>query len=276
MKEVIWITNGTTRRFNFIDDVENASYIKFARRESPIITLKENQIGIYYPTTGGFPKIHGEKVINTNQKAIETARNKREFRIFCIENDIPIPKTWFRIKDAEIPYIIRREYHSLNLNMIVVDKGRRHRENEKWIKNKHKLYFSKVLDIENEYRMFVLDNKIVLIFDRDWRGNLEDTINHRDGVRRNPELTFTRRECYDEISEEHKQICLDAVKKLGIGFTAVDFAIDKEGKLYILEMNTHPTISGEIVQEALAHATRQLINEEEITPYQPTKITNTP
>lgn len=58
-------------------------------------------------------------------------------------------------------------------------------------------------------------------------------------------------------SEERDNLAISAVKTLGLDFGAVDIVQDKDGKLYVLEVNTAPGLEGQTV-EAYTAALKEL------------------
>ena len=267
MYDKIYIITKSRRDLNFLKDT--CEIVKFKKMENFEFFANDNELVFFFPDGKEIknpPKIYAKNILNFNLEAIKTCSNKIECRRKLEMSNAPIPKTWYRIQNARVPYIIRREYHSMGMGLQIIRKGRDHRQQERIIKNKHRLYFSELIDVEKEYRAFVLDGQIFLIFDRDWQGDIESTLKQRESVRANM-LDFNRREASNEISKEHRQLCIDATKAVDLDYGAVDFVIDKSGKLYVLEINTTPFMNGQIVKDALIKAFEDLKNGIPITPF---------
>ena len=264
-KKIYWVTS-SNREVSFMNDV--CEIIKFKGGKPFEFSCKEDELIFFFPQGRELrepPKLNGN-VLNYNLKSVVLASNKIECRKVLATKGIPIPKTWFHVKDAKIPYIIRRQYHSMGMEMEIVQKMREHRFQEKVIKNKHKKYFSELLDVDKEYRAIVLKDQIILVYDRDWQDDIYKTIIKRNRLRRQG-ANFKRREASDEISEQHKQICVDAMKAIGLEYGAVDFVIDKKGDMYVLELNTRPFMDGKIVKDALIKSFEDLKEGKPLTPF---------
>ena len=267
MYDKIYIITKSTRDLSFLGDI--CEIVKFKRTENFEFFADDNELVFFFPDGREIknpPKIHAKNILNFDLEAIKICSNKIDCRQKLQMANAPIPKTWYRIQNAQIPYIIRREYHSMGLGVEIIRKMRDHRRKERVIKNKHRLYFSELIDVEKEYRAFILNGQIFLIFDRDWQGDLESTLKQREGIRMH-HLDFNRREASDEVSKKYQQACIDAMKAINLDYGAVDFVIDKNGKMYILELNTRPFANGQIVKDAWKKALQDLKDGNPITPF---------
>lgn len=262
----IYIITKSRRDLSFLSEV--CDIVRFKRGKFDFFA-DDNELVFFFPDGREIkepPNIYAKNILNFDLDAITIASNKIICRRKLEENNICIPKTWYRVKNAKPPYIIRQQYHSMGQNIEIVKKEREHKFRQVSLRNERGLYFSELLDVDKEYRAFVLNGGVFLIFDRDWQGSLKETLLQRDSLRTN-NLDFNRREASDDISEEYKENCIKAMKAIGLDYGAVDFVIDKKGKMYILELNTRPFMDGKIVQDALKKAFQDLKEGIPLTPF---------
>lgn len=264
----IYIITSSNRDLSFLSEV--CEIIKFSKKENFEFSAEDDDLVFYFPDgtlITNPPVINAKNLLNFNFEGIELASNKIECRKKLAKENIPIPKTWYKISEAQVPYIIRKQYHSMGLETKIIKRKIDHEKRKKIIRAKDKLYFSELINVRREYRAFVLNNKILLIFDRDWKGSIEKTLKEREQIRRR-RRDFSRIEASSKIKIEDQEVCINAMKAINLDYGAVDFVIDKKDNIYVLEINTRPFMDGQIVKDALKKAFKDLKDGKQIKPFQ--------
>jgi glutathione synthase/RimK-type ligase-like ATP-grasp enzyme len=99
-------------------------------------------------------------------------------------------------------------------------------------------FFSVFIPTKTEYRVWVFRNRILAVYEKVYKGKGEYegyTRNHRFGFK------FEKR---DDMRDLFALVvpCVEAVNALNIDFGAVDILQGKDGKFYVLEVNSMPHI----------------------------------
>lgn len=257
----IYVSRGSD--IEVIKDIDNTKIIRYDRRQgwqepNPETLAPNDKILVLF--SGRRKPIRNKAHLLGSEEGAVLARDKIKFRVHMQQHDLNIPKTWFNIEEARVPFIARPRYHTLNKNFIIIRdelskqrlKTRLYRANRTW-------YFQELIEVYKEYRAMVLNNKIFLVYNRMLGDNVEDTLNIRNKARRTSSLI--RYECREEVSEENLRLCVDTMKALNLAYGAVDLIVDKEGRGYVVEVNTAPLLHGELVRDALRDAIITLAEE---------------
>ena len=104
--------------------------------------------------------------------------------------------------------------------------------------------YTKAVNIRGEYRVHILDGKMIDYTKKRRRNDTEvNTLirNHGNG------WVFCRRNL--NIINENETIAKKAIKESGLSFGAVDIVRGQEGRSYILEINTAPGMEGTTIQK---------------------------
>lgn len=135
----------------------------------------------------------------------------------------------------ELPWLARKVHHTKGRDIRVC----RTREGVLGTSyNKRHDFFSVFIPTKTEYRAWVWRKRLLTAHEKVWKGQGEFQgyiRNHRFGFQ------FQKRE---ELREDPRFVepCVNAVKALELDFGAVDLLEGKDGKLYVLEVNTTPAI----------------------------------
>jgi len=136
---------------------------------------------------------------------------------------------------AKFPWLARKEHHTKGKDIIVCKTGEEARQVAR--AGTHS-FFSVFIPTDTEYRVWVLGNKAFATYEKVYKGKGE-----YEGFMRNRRFgfKFIKR---DELIGTH-QIegpCIKAVAALGMDWGAVDILKGKDGKYYVLEINSMPHI----------------------------------
>jgi RimK-like ATP-grasp domain len=131
--------------------------------------------------------------------------------------------------------LARNSHHSKGKDIVVCETLERARDLAK-VKD----FFVKWIPTETEYRMWGFRGRLLGVYEKVFKGPREYQgymRNHRFGFR------FERR---DDLrhNEEYKKLVTNALKALDLDFGAVDIILGRDAKLYVLEVNTAPAITG--------------------------------
>ena len=110
---------------------------------------------------------------------------------------------------------------------------------------------------EQEYRTIVFGNEVLCSFRKDVGLSPLETVRYR----RQNFSGYNNIIQIKEISDEQKQICIDASKLVGLDFSGIDILVDKDGMTYVCESNVTPMIRGffsEEVKDKLRNIHKQI------------------
>jgi glutathione synthase/RimK-type ligase-like ATP-grasp enzyme len=172
--------------------------------------------------------------------AIVLANNKPKSRLILGINNVPIPKTWFDYREAEIPFVARPKRHTLGINFYTIRNSADLRKNVRFFKDGW--YYSELFPTEKEYRVIVWGDEVITSFRKPLKGSVEETVAWRKRnqmARSNP--------VFEDISQEDKELCIKAIKAIGLDFGGVDLMISKEHSV-ICEVNSAPIIRPILVE----------------------------
>ncbi len=183
----------------------------------------------------------GEIVINTPD-AVVLARDKNRSRAtlhgLC-------PKTWTKIEDVRYPCVIRPKRHYAGNRFYVCDTV--HKAGKAIIKCRRGWYASELIDKASEYRVFVLHGYVVAVSQRFPASSEAIAWNLARGGR----LINCDRGGWPI---EACKASIEAAKRLGLDFSAVDVCVDHAGRAYVLEANTAPGLRNKFTIGQIAKA----------------------
>ena len=194
-------------------------------------------------------------MINT-LSAVNLAANKIECRQALLNNNVPAPRLFlyedFTDHNDTIPYplIARPPQHFQGRNFNVV---KDFREAEPFLMKGY--YLQEIIDKDVEYRAFMWHGKIFEMNEKTKARMDADPMvrNHRKG------WCFTRRP-YQEVSPLIRKVCVSAMAVTHLEWAAVDCCLSKDGKPYILEVNSAPGLIDRKV-ERLAEVVLEYVKE---------------
>lgn len=133
-------------------------------------------------------------------------------------------------------WLARKEHHSKGKDIEVC----KTREDIKRVYHKGEhAFFSVYIPIDTEYRVWVFQNKAFATYEKVYSG-----VGEYHGFMRNRRFGFDFHKRDDLVgSHPIEGPCIKAVKALGMDWGAVDILKGKDGKYYVLEVNSMPHIS---------------------------------
>jgi glutathione synthase/RimK-type ligase-like ATP-grasp enzyme len=138
-------------------------------------------------------------------------------------------------KDNPFPWLARRFNHHGGKDIKVVNGlGEARRMVIQYLPD----FFSVYIPTRTEYRVWVFRDEAFAVYEKVWKGEGE-----YQGVQRNHAFGF-RFDKRDDLLE-NEALChwgVEAVKALGMDMGAVDVIEAKDGELYVLEVNSMPSI----------------------------------
>lgn len=170
-------------------------------------------------------------------EAIANATDKKLSRKILAEAGVRVPRAVTPDdRDINYPVIARPRIHAKGKNFVILktfaDLIRHYSANEQngW-------YYSEFVDKVSEYRIHCAHGRILNYLRKPNPGNGQIAWNRA-----------LNGEAFDNVkwSEYDKAVTVEALKAveaLGLDFAGVDVIVDAEGKAYILELNTSPTLN---------------------------------
>lgn len=158
--------------------------------------------------------------------------------------DVQMPKFWYFNRVGELnvqfPALAKRRISGKCRDLFILNTKQ---DLMKFLKEREisEYIFEEVLDIEKDIRVIVLGDKIVGAVERSVR------VKDRQGFK---SFGVKIAKSY-EPSEHIKEKALEISKRIGADFCGIDFVIDKNGKMYLIECNLTPEfVSSERVLDA--------------------------
>lgn len=188
--------------------------------------------------------------IVNSAEAIHLASDKKKFRQILQENDL-CPNTWFQRQDVQLPCIVRPKYHHQGRHLYVahtqteldqaIGKAAAYRlSNGEW-------YASEIIDKVAEYRVFVVQGRVVCVA-RKYPANPQAIAwNVFQGGR------------FENVNWDDWPLkaCKEAIKVIELSkldFGGVDIMMDATGETYTLEVNAAPSLTSPYRQQCFAKA----------------------
>lgn len=195
---------------------ENSSLIRWGSRRDP-------DVDNYY-----------DKVINAAE-AIDLCSNKIEsLRVMC-ENEINVPDFCENphdlIEEVGYPILGRKKRHARGTDVKLILQ-------ERDLRNCNRDYFVEYIPTNREFRVHVVGDKVIRV-----QGKYLDDPSKAKPWIRNYETGYRFRAPRLRLHQDRLDMCVRAVKSLGLHFGAVDLLIADDGSCYVLEVNTAPSCS---------------------------------
>lgn len=159
-----------------------------------------------------------------------------------LKADVPVPKT-FDVEDLRLnalgmpafPWLARKRHHVKGKDIEVV---KNYREAEQVRRAGTHDFFSVWIPTRTEYRVWAFQGKALAVYEKVYKGEGE-----YEGFSRNRRFGF-KFEKRDDLRglKALTKPSVDAVKALDMDFGAVDVLEGKDGKFYVLEVNSMPNI----------------------------------
>lgn len=194
-------------------------------------------------------------VVNTS-KAIHLASNKAQYRKILLENKL-CQATWFSFDDfirgigevdggeLVIPVIVRRHQHHQGRNLHFCKTIQEVRAACAKYPGNH--YISNFIDKVAEYRIFVISGRAVCVASK----VPADKNSIAWNVYQGGEFKNVR---WDDWPLKSVKIGIKAWELSGLDFGGVDVMVDKDGEVYVLEINSAPSLTSPYRQECFAKA----------------------
>ena len=205
---------------------------------APPVPVPEHQIVVRW---GSRWEGRADAVINSAE-AVSIARDKRESR--RILSGI-CPTTWTLRGQIQVPCVIRpRRHHAANKFFVCrtaadIDLAIR-RCGPGW-------YASQLIDKDHEYRVFVLQGRVVCVSERFPADSSAVAWNLAAGGR----LINVKRKSWPIVACNASIL---AARRVGLDWTAVDVVTDASGRALVLEVNTAPGLKNPYTMEQIAWA----------------------
>ena len=197
--------------------------------------IRKYEIVFRYGNTNDiYPDLGWHGFTINNLAAIKRASNKLECRRFLQGHEVHVPEVWdiYTMDDIkEYPVIARPFHHSQGRQFLIVDSP------EKLAPILRRGYYAqKIIRKKDEYRLFVLQDKILEANQKvKVRADADPMIrNHRKG------WAF-KRMLVKDTPQFLKSNAVRATTSVGLSFCAVDCAITEDGlETHVFEVNSAP------------------------------------
>ena len=204
----------------------------------------------------------GVPYLGSGPEAHVIVQDKVMTKLVLQRNNIPTPGFWVfsshedQFDDLIFPVIVKPKSESTSMGMKVVDNWGDLREA---VKEQVKKYRQDALVEQfipgREFAVGLIGNansvEVLPIVEIDLQGDPDKIQSNEDKLKK-PLDKICPAKLTKEQEDEMKRLCLLAFKKLGINdFCRVDFRMDKNGNMYILELNSMASLG---VQGSFVHA----------------------
>lgn len=134
-----------------------------------------------------------------------------------------------------LPWLARKRHHVKGKDIFVCQTPY---DIEQVLRLNEHDFFSVFIPTETEYRVWVFQDRSLAVYEKQFKGEGE-----YEGFMRNRRFGF-KFEKRDDLRgcEEIEEPCIKATKALGMNWGAVDILKGKDGKYYVLEINSMPHI----------------------------------
>ncbi len=156
-----------------------------------------------------------------------------------LQGKVPVPKTWWDVRDIQYPCIARPSQHSGGKNFIVLNSENDLGKLRK--KNLNGWYYSELLEKKSEWRIYVGHGKVLGSYKKEL---VEDEIRANRLITRSQKWEFI-----EHPPENIGQIAVDACHVTGIDTSGVDVLVTQSGDPKIIELNSTPTLSSPEVEK---------------------------
>lgn len=173
-------------------------------------------------------------------------RNTNKLLCFDIfrQAGIQCPKV-YRTKHeiTTFPVLGRDINHRSGLDIVIIDGSNRGRNDMSKVPNKD--FYVEFLKSSQEFRVHVFDGQVVRVTRKVFRGvNKDGQVVINQGKIKNDIYGWGHANVnIENVSQVYKNICINAVKAIGLDFGAVDLLIDLAGRPFALEINTCPSLN---------------------------------
>ena len=191
----------------------------------------------------------GVPYLGSGPEAHVIVQDKVMTKLVLQRNSIPTPSFWAfsshtdKFDDLVFPVIVKPRSESTSMGIKVVDNWNDLRDEvEKEIEKYHQDALVEQFISGREFAVGLLGNadsvEVLPIVEIDLQGDPDKIQTTSDKVEK-PLNKICPAKLTEKQEEEMKQLCIASYKKLGIhDFCRVDFRMDKDGHMYILELNS--------------------------------------
>lgn len=178
-----------------------------------------------------------DNIVYNKSKAIDRASDKAISRVIFHESGVATPKL-FHYEDylnntITYPVIARPPKHCKGMNFVVLNTPDDFIEHYA-MNHEYRWYYSEFIDKDAEYRVHCAHGKVLGVMQKPkGEGHAWNRAVNHDPFVRVKQVDYNYNVCIE---------ALKAVTALGLDFGGVD-VITKDGKAYVLEVNTAPTIN---------------------------------
>jgi glutathione synthase/RimK-type ligase-like ATP-grasp enzyme len=185
-------------------------------------------------STETFSRLRSRLELNSLE-SVTNASNKRRMMEILVEAGIPTPKIVF--SPFDYPDHELDEYRDESNNFYV--RGANQEVRYTGVLQRGDLYASKpVVNKRREYRVHVFNEEVIAIYEK-----IPNEGNTKLFKAHNCHFELKNKEnC--KLTVENQQVCIDAVKSLGLLFGGVDVMRDKDQNIFISEVNSAPALNG--------------------------------
>ena len=186
--------------------------------------------------------------------AVSDARNKKRSRQLLAGI---CPETWFDSGAVRTPCVVRPKVHFGGNKLFVCNSPADlqtaiRRCGPGW-------YASELIDKVREYRVFVLQGRVLSVSERFPGSSTDIAWNLHAGGR---VAMVKRRDWPIDVVKT----AIEAARRVGLDWTAVDLAVCRDGKVVVFETNTAPGVTTERGVERIAFAFSSLIESSTLPP----------
>jgi len=169
-------------------------------------------------------------VVNSREAVLLVAHKSRTRK--ALQGKVPIPRTWWDADKAQIPFIARPSTHSHGNRFYVIKTEKERKDLKKG--NLNGFYYSELIDIKEEYRVYVGHEKILGCYKKSFK---------EGELRANRAITGLSWGDMVLPPDDVGKIAVEACKALNLDTGAVDVLVAQEPM--IIEVNSTPAISTE-------------------------------
>lgn len=199
-------------------------------------------IVLRWGTHRAFP-LNGATEINTKDAVIQ-AENKAYSRYIMQDRGLPVPKTWYSISAAELPFIVRPESHSLGRQFRIVEKV----SDKKFHEHVKNLYCSAIFPKVSEYRVHTWRGQPFSM----WNKNITKGELLANQAHTHRPWTHINKPYQSELHERLANEAVRACELFGLETGGVDIMVDANDNLAICEINTMPQIKSQFLADLYA------------------------